>query len=80
MFYNQKKNYSVFNYDIIEKALPARYESCYSVAVRDGFDLSDTSIKNPEIIPSVLNNNDKRVLNPVFTYDRDSVHFGKDDC
>ena len=53
MDYAKKSSYSFFDYNITEKFLPIKYTGDFSLVSRNGIDLENTTIKNPEIFPCV---------------------------
>ena len=77
MDYAKKSSYSFFDYNITEKFLPIKYTGDFSLVSRNGIDLENTTIKNPEIFPCVISEGGKKILNPIFTFDRNTVRMGE---
>lgn len=78
MDYELKKNFNLFDYEFSEAPLPSKYTGECSVSVRDGTDIENSVVKKPEIVKAVICKDDLQTLNPVFSYDRNSVVTGKE--
>lgn len=77
MDYSKKNNYTFFNYNISEKKLPESYTGALTISIRDGIDIEKSPLINPEMISAAVYENGEKKFNPLFGYDRDSVHFGE---
>ena len=77
MDYGKKSNFTFFNYNINEHELPEKYQGEYTVSLRNGNDLEKSLINNPEYVSAVIDKDNNKILNPLFTYDRNSVHTGE---
>ena len=75
----KRSDYKLFDYDLNERVLPARYTDQYTISTRDGADLENSSLENAEIIPVAKYINGEKQLNPLFTFDRNAIHFGNDE-
>ena len=74
--YNESKSYFL-KYPLVERPLPGKYTGSYTVSLRELSDKERCKLVNPEEIPAVLLSKDKKLLNPLFRYDRNSIKIGE---